>query len=256
MRRLQLIVGFMSMFCACCFAQTPDQMVVEKNDGTLVEFSVEEVNRVYIKEGSAPEMDYVDLGLPSGLQWATCNLGASKPEEYGDYYGWGCTEPYAEGDDVDWPLYFQKIGGTGTVWDDCGTSKDPLQEYVYPNNKSIAGTKWDAARKKLGGKWRMPTQDEFNELLNNCTCSWTTLNGVNGYKVVSKKDTSKYIFLPAAGGRYGISLLSAGLDGYYWGATPSSNYAGYACYLGFYSSEHGVSLSCRLNGFPVRPVTE
>ena len=98
---------------------------------------------------SGKEMEkelYVDLGLPSGLKWAKCNLGASKPEEYGDYYGWGCTDPYATGDDVDWPLYFTKLGGTGTTYSDCGTDKDPLKDYVTTNVKSIAGTEWDAAR--------------------------------------------------------------------------------------------------------------
>ena len=251
-----LIVAVLS--AAGALAQENERiMVVLKTDGTAIRVSVGEVREVFFENDTPepePTMESVDLGL--SVKWATCNLGADKPESYGDYYGWGCPEPYAKGDDAGWPLYFQKIGGSGTDESDCGTEKDPLQEYVYHNNKSIAGTKWDAARKKLGGKWRMPTQDEFNELLNNCTCSWTTLNGVNGYKVVSKKDTSKYIFLPAAGGRYGISLLSAGLDGYYWGATPNSSNAYYACSLYFYSGSRRVGRSSRFVGFPVRPVTE
>ena len=186
-------------------------------------------DRTMEKESSPIISGAVDLGLPSGIKWASCNLGASSPEEYGDYYGWGCTEPYKSTDNVGWSLYFQMIGGTGTSYSDCGTDKDPLKDYVYPNQKSIAGTKWDAARAKLGGTWRMPTTDEQRELVNsdNCTWTWTTQNGKNGYKVVSKKNGNS-IFLPAAGLRYGTSLSYAGSDGYYWSSTPYGSYADYA----------------------------
>ena len=251
-----LIVAVLS--AAGALAQENERiMVVLKTDGTAIRVSVGEVREVFFENDTPepePTMESVDLGL--SVKWATCNLGADKPESYGDYYGWGCPEPYAKGDDAGWPLYFQKIGGSGTDESDCGTEKDPLQEYVYPNNNSIAGTKWDAARKKLGGKWRMPTQDEFNELLNNCTWSWTTLNGVNGYKVVNKNDSSKYIFLPAAGFRDGTSLSNAGSDGCCWGATPYSSTADSACSLNFYSSGHFVNNYSRYYGRTIRPVTE
>ena len=251
-----LIVAVLS--AAGALAQENERiMVVLKTDGTAIRVSVGEVREVFFANDTPepePTMESVDLGL--SVKWATCNLGASKPEEYGDYYGWGCTEPYAEGDNIGWPLYFQKLGGSGTDWTDCGTSKDPLQEYVYPYSMSISGTKWDAARKKLGGKWRMPTRDEIWELIDNCTWSWVTLNGVNGCKVVSKKDTSKYIFLPAAGTRYGTSLYDAGSGGSCWGATPNSYNADGAPLLSFKSGYRDVLLSDRCYGRTVRPVTE
>ena len=217
-------------------------------------------NKYWLANISGKEMEkelYADLGLPSGLKWAKCNLGASKPEEYGYYYGWGCTEPYVDGEDVDWPLYFSKIGGTGTDRTDCGTDKDPLKDYVYPNNESIAGTKWDAARQKLGGTWRMPTFNEIKELENtdNCDWQWTTENGVNGYKVTSKKNGNS-IFLPAAGQRFGSSLDYTGSYGCYWGSSPTPGYQNSACQMRFASNFQSYRYDYRYSGFTVRPVSE
>ena len=211
--------------------------------------------RDYITPMPIPEA--VDLGLPSGLKWASFNLAASKPEEYGYYYGWGCTEPYADDEDVNWTLYFEKIGGSGTSLDDCGTDKDPLKDYVGPNAKSIAGTEWDVARQKLGGTWRMPTTAEQQELMNtdNCDWEWTTENGVNGYKVTSKHNGNS-IFLPAAGGRNGTSLYYAGSYGIYWGSSPRPDGSDHASYLYFDSGYYGWGNYNRCRGFTVRPVLE
>ena len=246
----------MMLFCCVGFAQDKEVMVVRQTDGKEVRYDVTKVERVYVEtESPSPEVDYVDLGL--SVKWATCNLGASKPEEYGDYYGWGCTEPYATGDYVGWPLYFAKIGGTGTAWSDCGTEKDPLKDYVYPNNKSIAGTEWDAARKKLGGTWRMPTTAEQQELMNtdNCNWQWTTENGVNGIKVTSKHNGNS-IFLPAAGGRQNTSLIADGSYGNYWNSSPYLYDNFYAYGMGFVSDDHGGLSADRYLGLPVRPVSE
>ena len=246
----------MMLFCCVGFAQDKEVMVVRQTDGKEVRYDVTKVERVYVEtESPSPEVDYVDLGL--SVKWAKCNLGVSKPEEYGDYYGWGCTEPYATGDDVDWTLYFTKLGGSGTDWSACGTDKDPLKDYVYPNSKSIAGTKWDAARKKLGGTWRMPTTAEQQELMNtdNCDWQWTTENGVNGYKVTSKKNDN-FIFLPAAGYRSGTSLYDAGSDGYYWSSSPLPYSSDSAYLMYFNSSSYDWNYGSRSYGFPVRPVSE
>ena len=204
-----------------------------------------------------PETEYVDLGLPSGVKWAKCNLGASKPEEYGDYYGWGCTEPYATGDKVYWAKYFSKIGGTGTDNTYCGTDKDPLKDYVSPNNISIAGTKWDVARQKLGGTWRMPNSDEIDELMNtdNCNWQWTTENGVTGYKVTSKHNGNS-IFLPSAGYRYDTSLYSAGSIGGYWISSPPPGYSDHAYSLYFSSGYTRCDGYYRFRGYTVRPVSD
>ncbi|MCF0186347.1 MAG: hypothetical protein HUJ98_07670, partial [Bacteroidaceae bacterium] len=153
--------------------------------------------------GEIKTEETVDFELPSGLLWATCNVGASTPGEYGDYYGWGCTIPYTDNENAYWELYFQKIGGTGTAQGDCGTDKDPLKDFVYPNSKSISGTNYDVAHVRLGDKWRMPTADEWQELTDHCTWTVADYGGVSGYLVTG--ETSKgtvEIFLPAGGFRY------------------------------------------------------
>ena len=171
--------------------------------------------------------DYVDLGLPSGLKWATCNVGASSPEEYGDYFAWGETTTKSE-----------------------YTEENSLT-YGKQMNDISGNLQYDAATANWGGDWRMPTYDELNELLNNCTWTWITQNGVNGYKVTSKKNGNS-IFLPAAGYRNGASLYDAGDYSYYWSSAPYYNR--YAYYLHFGSSIHNVNSSYRYNGRTVRPV--
>ena len=201
--------------------------------------------RDYITTMPIPEA--VDLGLPSGLKWASFNLGASKPEEYGYYYGMCST-------------YSHKIGGTRNLLDYCGSDKDPLKDYIDPNDKSIleVDTKWDAARQELGGAWRMPTFEEIKELdsTDNCDWQWMTENGVDGYKVTSKKNGNS-IFLPAAGYRGGTSLYGSGSDRIYWSLSPRPYSSDRACYLDF-NSGHFVwftKLDC-CDGFTVRPVSE
>ena len=246
---LALIIATASTSCA--FAQrTTEKMVIRQTNGNETKFIVSSVDKIYFVED---EPQYVDLGLPSGTKWAACNLGADAPEDYGNYYGWGCTTPYAEDDDITWQLYFQKLGGEGTSAGDCGTAKDPLQDYVEPNSKSISGTEWDAAKKALGGLWRMPTEDEIHELISNCNWTWTTENGVNGYKAVSKSDATKYIFLPAAGDRYGTTLDQADVYGFYWTAAPHVNSPN-AIYFSIFSAYRRVANRPRNYGYTIRPV--
>ena len=179
--------------------------------------------------------EYVDLGL--SVKWATCNIGANTPEEYGDYFAWGETstkETYTE--------------------DNCptdGLSKSELQSQGYIDGEGNLTAQYDAATANWGGSWRMPTKAEYNELLNNCTWTLTTQNGVKGYKVKGPSGAS--IFLPAAGNRYGSSLYSAGSYGYCWSSTP---YDDSAYYLDFYSVNHGMNFSSRYYGQSVRPVLE
>ena len=176
--------------------------------------------------------DWVDLGLPSGLKWATCNVGASSPEGYGNYYAWGETSTkssYTEGNSTTFGKYMSDIGGNDT---------------------------YDVARKLWGGTWRLPTDAEFKELVDedNCTWEWTTQSGVNGCRVTSKINGAS-IFLPATGGRSGTSLFNAGSEGSYWSSTPDS-YAYYAYCCGFNSGNHGTGWGYRNEGLSVRPVTE
>ena len=171
---------------------------------------------------------YVDLGL--SVKWATCNVGASSPEDYGSYYAWGETSVKSSYTD-----------------ENCSTCGESIGD--------IGGTSCDVAHVKWGGSWRMPTEAEFEELINRCTWTWTTQGGMAGYKVTGP--SGKSIFLPAAGYRHGTSLLDAGSDVYYWGSTPLSSSTDYASYLSFSSSYHYVNYyGGRSNGLPVRPVSE
>ncbi|MBO7112331.1 MAG: hypothetical protein J6V75_00065, partial [Bacteroidaceae bacterium] len=126
------------------------------------------------------EYAYVDLGL--SVKWATCNVGASKPEEYGDYYAWGETEPKTT---YDWSTYKWCKGSSATMTKYCNNSS--YGNNGFTDTKTTLDPEDDVAHVKWGGNWRMPTISEFEDLINNCTWTWTTQNGVNGYKVTSKK---------------------------------------------------------------------
>lgn len=174
----------------------------------------------------------VDLGLPSGLKWATCNVGADNPEDYGDYFAWGETETKSE-----------YVGSNRKTWN--------------KNIGDISGKEeYDVARKQWGITWRMPTEKEFEELLNECKWHWIKNNGKNGFKVTGSNGNS--IFLPAAGCRRGgSSLRNAGADGRYWSSTPYKSDSNYAHRLFFNGNAHYVDWSgLRRDGQSVRPVSE
>lgn len=209
--------------------------------------------------------EYVDLGLPSGLKWATMNVGATTPEGYGDYFAWGETKPYyAEGHSQDNPCSNWKTGKIGYYWAGykwSNGSYDTLAKYNTHSdsgtvdNKTVLEPADDAARQNWGGSWRMPTQSEFLELYDNCTWTWTTLNSVFGYKVAGSN--GNWIFLPAAGYRYEMYLKDDGSNGNYWSSTLNPIYSYKATYLGFYSSYFNPYFNGnRTNGQSVRPVTE
>ena len=181
--------------------------------------------------------EYVDLGLPSGLKWATCNVGASKPEEYGDYFAWGEHTPKLE--------YSEK------TYEHIKKGFLGINKYVALGDIS-GNAQYDAARSNWGGSWRLPTSGEMEELKENCTWIWTTQGGKRGYKVTGPNGNS--IFLPAAGYRYGTSLDYAG--GRYWNSTPYGSDTDYAYYLYFNSSLQLVGWGYRYYGRSVRPVSE
>lgn len=178
--------------------------------------------------------EWVDLGLPSGIKWATMNVGAGSPEGYGDYFAWGETEP--------------KITYNFTTYKWCNGLSSTLTKYgTKPNtgvvdNKTTLEAADDAATANWGGSWRMPTKDEQKELLNNCIWTWTTLNGVNGYKVTSTNNGNS-IFLPAAGYRSGSDLHFDISNGHYWSSSlyTSASTSLSSCYAYyFYFSSDGV----------------
>ena len=181
-----------------------------------------------ISDGVEGDYDYVDLGL--SVKWATCNVGANAPEEYGNYYAWGevnTKDTYTEANSLTYGMQMNDITGNA---------------------------QYDAATANWGGDWRMPTKDELNELRTQCTWTWTTQNGVKGYKVTSKVN-SNYIFLPAAGYRRGSSLYNVGSLGYYLSSTPNDSNSNNAYYLYFDNTGyHGMGSNNRSHGRSVRPV--
>lgn len=185
--------------------------------------------------------EYVDLGL--SVKWATCNVGASSPEEYGDYYAWGETEPDAF---YDWSTY--QWGSSSSVIKYCTSSK-----FGPVDNKQALEPSDDVAQVKWGSNWRTPTRDEQDELRDKCTWTWTTLNGTNGYKVTSKKNGNS-IFLPAAGYRFGSSLGCAGTHGYYWSNTICTTHPDIAYSIRVYKSYVDWDYNNRYIGYSVRPV--
>ena len=161
--------------------------------------------------------EYVDLGL--SVKWATCNIGASSPEGYGDYYTWGETETKSN---YSWSTYFDTTDGGST-----------FTKYNHNGGKTTLELSDDVAHVKWGGSWRMPTEAEQDELINNCTWTWTTQNGTNGYSVTGPNGHS--IFLPAAGYHSGTSLSNAGSCGYYWSSSLKSDESYQAYCLSFSS---------------------
>lgn len=195
------------------------------------------------KEGVMATPEYVDLGL--SVKWATFNVGATKPEEYGDYFAWGETEPKAV---YKWSTYKWCNGSSSSLTKYCTSSS-----YGIVDNKTTLELSDDAARANWGGNWRMPTKAEQDELHEQCTWTWTTQNGVNGYKVTS--NSNKSIFLPAAGHRDDNSLYSAGSESNYWSSSLSPVSPYYAYYLLFNSSYvDWDNFDNRYYGFSVRPV--
>ena len=193
--------------------------------------------------------DYVDLGLPSGTIWATCNVGADTPEAYGDHFAWGETQPK---DDYDWYTYQYSIGYDHELTKYCTNSS--LGYNGFTDNLTTLLPEDDAATANWGGDWRMPTKEEWQELLNNTTHTWTTRNGVNGYLFTATNGNN--LFLPAAGYRSGddSNPLSAGIDGFY-SSSSLYNWSIYAWHLYFNSDEYYMADEVeRSEGHSVRPV--
>ena len=191
---------------------------------------VEKREKPAVTTGTHAGHEYVDLGLR--VKWATCNVGASSPTGYGNYYAWGETSTKSSYDE-----------------DNCKTYKRSMSD--IRGNSS-----YDAARANWGGSWRLPTQAECDELINNCTRQWTTQNGVKGMRFTSKKNGNS-VFLPAAGWPLGTSTDYAGEYGVYWSSSPYGDDTQRAYYLLFGSGGGaGTSWCYRFNGRTVRPVVE
>ncbi len=200
----------------------------------------------YVPAPAPADVQAVDLGLPSGIKWASCNVGAEKPEDSGNYYAWGEVFPKEN--------YFgitYKYGNGNKFTKYCNNAS--YGDNGFTDNKTTLEPEDDAAHVNWNGSWRMPTDAEWAELIANCTWTWTTQNGINGYRVTSLTNGNS-IFLPAAGHREGTFLYSVGYNGDYWSSSLYENLPYDALYLYFHSRSVGRSCDNRVYGKSVRPV--
>ena len=223
-------------------------MIVTLNDNSKVTYSISQVKEVSFVESE--EHEYVDLGLPSGTLWATCNVGASSPEEYGDYFAWGETVPK---DYYGWSTYKWCNGSNDTMTKYCANSSYGYNGFT--DNLTELQPEDDAATANWGSPWRMPSLAQIEELNDSSytTTVWTQLNGVYGRKVTSKSNGNS-IFLPAAGSRWNDELNNAGRYGDYWSSSLYPSYVNGAYYLYFRPDYRSWSSGSRGNGHSVRAV--
>ena len=216
--------------------------------GDIKKFTTDKKNMGNNDNPNTGNHEYVDLGL--SVKWATCNVGATKPEEYGDYFAWGETQP--------------KTTYNLSTYKWCNGSYDTQTKYCTDSyygtvdNKTTLDLSDDAACANWGGSWRMPTKAEQDELRENCIWTWTTQNGVNGYKVTSKNGNS--IFLPAASYRNdrdsSVEDVIVGGYGIYWSSSLCTDFPDYAWVMSFNSNGVYRGSGDRGYGVSVRPVCQ
>lgn len=210
--------------------------------------------------GTANGHEYVDLDLPSGTLWATCNVGASKPEDYGNYYAWGETKVKSVYNDetykycnVNWDNVFGlKAFGINNLTKYCNNSS--YGNNGFTDNQTMLEGCDDVAKTNWGNGWHIPTKAQWNELLKYTTNQWTTQNGVSGTLFTAKNGQT--LFLPAAGSREGNGFRDVGSHGKYWSSLVDTDVAYSAWYFSFVSGFCRMACLNRTYGFSVRPVRE
>lgn len=211
---------------------------VYKSDGTMDTYYYEEVDSI-VPYGPTPTATgkAIDLGLPSGTKWASFNLGASSPEDYGEYYAWGETEVKSDYS-INTYLYYDSENHT-----------------VKDLGNNIVGTQYDVAHVKWGGSWKMPTYEQCYELSHECTWNLTSINNVLGYNVVGPNGNS--IYLPAGGYFNGSKIIYKGSQGYYWAGNPAYrlSYYGPPDYLYYFGTQPATNDFDQQFGRNIRPVS-
>lgn len=219
-------------------------IIVREKDGTETRIPYERLDRITVYdatpeppagEDKAP-CQPVDLGL--SVKWASCNVGATVPEGYGHHFAWGEVTPKTE---FSWDNYLY-----GSAFNDATDL-----------GANIGGTAYDVARTEWGGTWRMPTADEWRELLEKCEWEWTEVNGCYGRRATGPNGNS--IFLPAAGSTLGSYVSGRGEECFYWSATQNPEWVGEAFLAQFITYEYerdAVFAWERYRGFSVRPVCQ
>lgn len=199
--------------------------------------------------GNISGYDFVDLGLPNGVKWATYNVGATKPEEYGNHFAWGETEPKEE---YYWETYKWYDSDSRTITKYCYSSSDGNVDYRQTLEDAD-----DAASKNWGADWRMPNKGDIDELIKGCEWEWT--NDFNGTGVAGQIGTSKtngnVIFLPATGNYSGV-LSGAGSYGYYWSRSLNTSNSKNAYYLTITTKHIDWNNDFRHHGRSVRAISK
>ena len=253
MKKLFTLFTLVTLFASATMAQV--KLYVHQNDGSYTEFIAATVDSITFSE-QTPEKDvangyeYVDLGLPSGILWATCNIGAEKPEEYGDYFAWGETETKESYTNKTYKWYEDSDEIVEIKYSDL------FKADASGNIRTLLELVDDAANVKLGGNWRMPTREEFEELLHpaNTDLCLVSKNDVKGYLVVSKKNGNT-LFLPAAGFKLADEVTGVEDEFYYWTSEHAEEGLGVANVVGnFYGSLDVIPFFNRPIGCTIRPV--
>lgn len=213
----------------------------------LMVFAVSCTKELKDNNGTLDGHDYVDLGLPSGTLWATCNVGADTPEGYGDYFAWAETQTKGT---YDWDTYKYANGSRSMLTKYCCDSVHGYNGYT--DNMTILLPEDDATTVNWGGDWRIPTREQWQELLDNTTCIWTTRNGVNGCLFTASNGNR--LFLPAAGLRFGNGFDNSGSHGYFLSSSLDMRDPSCAWFFGFNSNYQVTDGTYRVGGFSVRPV--
>ena len=192
--------------------------------------------------------DWVDLGLPSGLLWAKCNIGATTPEGYGDYYAWGETRTK---ETYNWSTYcYATVDVDSNI--STLTKYNTSEAYGEVDNNLMLEAADDAATVVLGTEARIPTKAEWQELIDNTTAVWTKVNGVYGRKFTAANGNS--LFLPESGRYYNSWPYDVGTDGYYWSSSLNESFPDRAWGIYFHSDSYGVRDHSRFNGLSIRAV--
>ena len=251
---MRIVLVYICLLCAICSMNAQEALILPFDADSLTS-EQKALTPVYVAYPAAlkdevPTMrcepkESVDLGLPSGLKWATCNIGAESPEDYGDFFAWGETEP---DDSYNWPDYKWCIGTWKSFTKYCTCADEGTID-----NKTVLEDADDAAVINWGGNWRMPTKEEMQELVDNCTWTWTSQNDVYGYLVTGSNGNS--IFLPVGGYKL-FDRLDQPEEGFYYSKTLQGfTYTTSGAWnLQIGRNDYGVGGCTRMNGTPIRPV--
>ena len=217
---------------------------IVKKGGLAVDYNYSKIERIEVKYDEARADTAVDLGLPSGLKWAKFNIGANAPEEHGGYFAWGET---TEKNVYSWGWYLCKES-------ECGTWADPFIKNYQSAGTYILGPAYDAAHIQWGGSWRMPTNEDLNELKENCSCEKTTVNGVSGYRYTGWNGNS--IFLPDGQIKNGPNLTSDLFKCAYWTSYCMCISHSYSQQASAFAPNGNLSKIDRAYGLAIRPVND